>query len=131
MTDDQGALESTGDRVAYAAAGDLAAVRSFVRRAASAAGLMPDRVELLVLAVSELATNTLEHTSSGGLARIWRNDGQIVCEVVDGGRHRPFAAMPASDSRRGRGLAIVRSVVDDVATFDGPSGTVVRLRMNV
>jgi len=120
-----------GDVVVYSAASDLAMVRSFVRRAASAAGLMPDRVELLVLAVSESATNTLEHTSGGRLARIWSDDGRVVCDVVDSGRHRPFAAMPAADSHRGRGLAIVRSVVDDVIAFDGPSGTVVRMRMNV
>lgn len=131
MTDDFEEPESAGDEIAYAASGDLATVRSFVRRIARTAGLGPDRVELLVLAVSELATNTLEHTSGGGVARIWREDGQVVCEIVDSGRHRPFAAMPAADSHRGRGLAVVRSVVDSVIVFDGPSETVVRLRMNV
>lgn len=131
MTDDPDASESTGDVIAYAAAGDLAMVRAFVRRAAGAAGLMPDRVELLALAVSELATNTLEHTSGGGTARIWHSNGQVVCDVVDAGRRRPFAAMPSADSSRGRGLAIVRMVVDEVTVFDGQSGTVVRLRMNV
>jgi len=44
---------------------------------------------------------------------------------------RPFNAMRVADSRRGRGLAIVRSVVDDVTAHDVLSGTVVRLGMNV
>jgi anti-sigma regulatory factor (Ser/Thr protein kinase) len=38
--------------------------------------------------------------------------------------------MPPAESDRGRGLAIVQRVVDEVSTSTGPDGTVVRVRMD-
>lgn len=116
--------------IAYAEPGDLAAVRTFVRAAATSCGLSSTRTEMLVLAVSELTTNTLQHTSGGGHVRMWSDDLQIVCEVVDGGGARSFGQMPAADSHRGRGLAIVRRVVDALSTYAADAGTVVQIRMN-
>jgi anti-sigma regulatory factor (Ser/Thr protein kinase) len=110
---------------------DLGAVRAFARSRALALGLPTLRAEQLALAVSELATNTLQHTTDGGEVRVWSEPGRLMCEVVDGGHERPFGAMPSPDSQRGRGLAIVREVCDDVATTSGPTGTSVRLRMNL
>ena len=37
------------------------------------------------MAVSELATNTLQHTTGGGLVRILAEPGRVCCEVVDRG----------------------------------------------
>src|SRR5262249_6297779 len=116
--------------IAYARSGDLAAVRTFVRSAAIGHGLSAPRTEMLVLAISELTTNTLQHTTSGGRVRVWSGDGQIVCEVVDRGAERSFGHMPAADSHRGRGLAIVRRVVDALSSYVGDAGTVVQVRMN-
>ncbi len=118
------------DGMSYDEPDDVAAVRSFVRSAAVSRGLPPARAELLVLAVSELATNTLQHTTGGGQVRVWSDDHQIVCEVVDGGSARSIGRMPAADSQRGRGLAIVERVVDDLAIFADPAGVVVQVRMN-
>jgi serine/threonine-protein kinase RsbW len=117
------------DRMGYRELGDLAGVRSFVRSAALGRGLPAGRVELLMLAVSELAANTVEHTTGGGQVRLWRDGGDVVCEVADSGGPRTIRAMPAAASRRGRGLAIVQRVVDQVSTFAGPHGTVVQVRM--
>lgn len=116
--------------IVYAEPGDLAAVRTFVRAVATGRGLSPTRTEMLVLAVSELTTNTLQHTAGGGRVRMWSDDRQIVCEVVDRGTERPFGPMPAADSQRGRGLAIVRRVVDALSTYVADVGTVVQIRMN-
>ncbi|HEY1489070.1 MAG TPA: ATP-binding protein [Micromonosporaceae bacterium] len=124
------ASEPVVDAMAYGEPGDVAAVRSFVRSAALDRGLSAARAELLVLAVSELATNTIQHTTGGGRVRVWSDRHQVVCEVVDGGTDKRFGQMPAAESRRGRGLAIVRRVVDDLSTFAAPAGTVVQLRMN-
>jgi anti-sigma regulatory factor (Ser/Thr protein kinase) len=110
---------------------DLGAVRAFARSRGLALGLPTGRAELLALAVSELATNTLQHTADGGEVRVWSEPGRLMCEVVDGGRQRPIGAMPPPNSQRGRGLAIVREVCDDVATTSGPTGTSVRVRMNL
>jgi anti-sigma regulatory factor (Ser/Thr protein kinase) len=124
------AVPPVADTMAYAQPGDVAAVRSFVRAAAVERGLAPTRAELLVLAVSELTSNTLQHTTGGGVVRLWGDDRHVVCEVADGGVTRSFGQMPPAESDRGRGLAIVQRVVDEVSTSTGPDGTVVRVRMD-
>lgn len=128
--DSVGSVGAVVDGMAYGEPGDVAVVRSFVRSAAVNRGLSAARAELLVLAVSELATNTLQHTTGGGRVRVWSHGHQIVCEVTDGGAARSIGQMPAADSQRGRGLAIVRRVVDAVSIYAGPGGTVVQMRMN-
>lgn len=104
--------------IAYATAGDLGAVRAFVAARGAASGLAPERVELLALAVSELVTNTLQHTGGGGHVRLWTTGGELICDVVDsapaGAAARTRSAMPATDAVRGRGLAIVERICDTV-----------------
>ena len=51
------------DGMFYEVADDLRRVRAFVTERALALGLSAGRVEVLTLAVSELTTNTLQHTS--------------------------------------------------------------------
>ena len=51
---------------------DLRPVRSFVASRAKRAGLAPLRIPDLVLAISELAANTLRHTGGGGTVQVWR-----------------------------------------------------------
>lgn len=115
----------------YGEADDLAAVRAFVRSRAAALGLPERRVEMLALAVSELATNTLQYTSGGGRVRVWAGSGQLYCDVVDGGPMRSIGDMPPASAVSGRGLAIVRRVADDVDIIPEPGGTLVRVRMNL
>ncbi|ASW55232.1 ATP-binding protein [Plantactinospora sp. KBS50] len=114
----------------YARSTDLAGVRAFVRSRAETLGLPPERTDLLVLAVSELATNTLQHTAGGGRVRVWADADDVLCEVVDHGAARVFGrVMPAAGEIRGRGLAIVERVCDEVSSTVGPTGTVVLLRL--
>jgi len=114
----------------YHAPGDLALVREFVRAEAERIGLSRVRADLLAVAVSELATNTLQHTDGGGVVRIWAEPGRVRCEVVDGGAPPGFGrAMPAADQPRGRGLAIVERICDEVAIHPDGDGTAVRLGM--
>ena len=121
-----------GDALAYTGPDDLTTVRAFVRDRALTLGLPPRRADLLTLAVSELATNTLQHADGGGRVRIWGETGRVVCDVEDHGAARPFGrGMPPADSLRGRGLAIVERVGDDVATSTGPEGTRVRIGLNL
>lgn len=116
--------------IAYAEPADLAVVREFVRAEARDLGLSESRADLLTIAVSELATNTLQHTDGGGRVRLWAYDGRVVCEVIDGGRTRRFGrAMPGAREPRGRGLAIVERVCDEVGVTDAEDGTHVRLAM--
>ena|SRR5688572_10602113 len=123
---------ASGDGMAYARPDDLTTVRAFVRDRALTLGLPARRADLLMLAVSELATNTLQHAGGGGRVRIWAETGRVVCDVEDHGAARPFGrGMPPADSVRGRGLAIVEHVGDDVATSTGPDGTRVRIGLNL
>ncbi|GAA4601850.1 anti-sigma regulatory factor (Ser/Thr protein kinase) [Actinoplanes octamycinicus] len=120
------------DGMSYTEPDDLRRVRTFVTERARELGLPPARIDLLTLAVSELTTNTLQHTGGGGHIRVWAEDGQLICDVVDGGGPRPFGRpMPAAEAIRGRGLAIVERVCDSVYTTDVPGGTLVRICLHL
>ncbi|MEU4562573.1 ATP-binding protein [Actinoplanes sp. NPDC023936] len=120
------------DGMSYAVPDDLRAVRAFVTERAHALGMAEARIDLLALAVSELTTNTLQHTTGGGHIRVWVSDGRLVCDVVDRGTERPFGrAMPSAEAVRGRGLAIVERVCDAVYTTAVPEGTLVRICLNL
>ncbi|MEU8007491.1 ATP-binding protein [Catellatospora sp. NPDC049111] len=122
-------LATQPDEAAFTVADDFAGIRGFVRDRAVAAGLSTARAEMLMLAVSELMSNTIEHTGGGGVVRVWAEAGAVVCEVRDqrpGGWRPASAVMPAADAIRGRGMAIVSRVCDAVSV-DGDGS--VQLRM--
>ncbi len=120
------------DSMAYAAVADLPVLRAFVTDRAMSLGLAKDRADLLRLAVSELATNTLLYTAGGGRVRVWAEAGQLMCEVVDRGPAPQLGrAMPPPEAERGRGLAIVERVCDGVSTDAAVDGTAIRLRFNL
>jgi anti-sigma regulatory factor (Ser/Thr protein kinase) len=112
----------------------LADVRGFVSRHAMACGLPAVRIHDLVLAVHELAINSLRHGGGDGVVRLWRDGAAVVCEVRDSGvidepmvgRHRP-----AVEQESGRGLWLVNQLCDLVQVRSSPAGSTIRLRMNV
>lgn len=112
---------------------DLRTMRDVVGDHAHRCGLSADRTASLVLAVSELAANTLRHTSSGGTLHIWRTSHEILCQVSDQG----WIADPlAGRTRRpatepGHGLWVVNQVCDLVELRTGQSGTTFRLHMRL
>jgi anti-sigma regulatory factor (Ser/Thr protein kinase) len=108
----------------------LSAVRRFASDHASAAGFDRRRVQDVVLAVSELATNTVVHGGGRGLLRTWRDGDAVVHEVRDGGTIRePLVGRqrPAPGQIGGRGLWLVNEVCDLVQLRSSPAGTVVRV----
>ena len=118
----------------YQVASDLQGVRAFVHDLATLAGLTPSRADLLTLAVSELATNTLQHTSGSGRVRLWSEPGTLICEVEDRGRLDTPAdppRMPPLNSPGGRGLAIVDRVCDRVTMELTTEGVRHRLSMDL
>jgi anti-sigma regulatory factor (Ser/Thr protein kinase) len=113
---------------------DLRMVRSFVTTMAERAGLSPPRVSDLVIAISELAGNTLRHTPGGGTLQVWHTRDEIICQVSDGGqitdplaRHRP----PSDGLLGGNGLWLVNQVCDLVQARTGRAGTTTRLHMRL
>jgi anti-sigma regulatory factor (Ser/Thr protein kinase) len=113
---------------------DLRAVRDLVTECAGRSGLAPGRTSDLVLAVSEVAANTLRHTTGTGTLRVWAADGEIICQVTDTGQITdPLAGRrrPASDSFRHGGLWVVNQVCDLVELRSGPDGTTVRMHVRI
>ena len=113
---------------------DLAHVRAFAAAQARRAGLAADRARDLVIAVSELAANTWRHTDGGGTVHIWDADGELLCQVHDGGHiSDPLAGRrrPVPDAGRGHGLWVVNQLCDLVELRTGGTGTTIRLHMRL
>jgi anti-sigma regulatory factor (Ser/Thr protein kinase) len=113
---------------------DLPRVRSDVYRHASDAGLDPRRTGNAVLAVSELAANSVRHAGGGGTVRVWTEPGELVAEVSDGGRFdSPLAGCirPTPVQLYGRGLWLVNQVCDLVQIRSSEAGSVVRIHMRL
>jgi anti-sigma regulatory factor (Ser/Thr protein kinase) len=113
---------------------DLRRVRAMVTAAGERAGLAAAKVTDLMIAVSEVAANTLRHTGSGGVALAWRADGEILCQVTDTG----YIADPLAGLRRpppgelgGQGLWLVNQVCDLVEVRSTAGGTSVRMHMRI
>ncbi|HEV3094275.1 MAG TPA: ATP-binding protein [Solirubrobacteraceae bacterium] len=115
-------------------AASLRAVRRLVSREASWARLSDDRHADLVLAIDELATNSVTHGGGHGTLSVWRTDGAIVCEVRDGGHFAdPLAGLrpPTPEQLTGRGLWVARRLCDRVQISSSPGRTTVRVQMSV
>jgi anti-sigma regulatory factor (Ser/Thr protein kinase) len=110
----------------------LAGLRELVSRQAAAAGLDPSRTADLVLAVDEVATNSLRHGGGRGSLRVWREDGALVCEVRDAGRLKdPMAGRerPTPERDGGCGLWMVNQLCDLVQLRSFPDGAAVRMHV--
>ena len=111
---------------------DLAAMRRFVAARARAAGLDAIRCEDIVLAVNEIATNSVCHGGGSGTLRVWQEAGVLICEVRDRGRlDDPLAGRrrPSPSDDGGRGLWLANQVCDLVRLRSFPQGSAVRLHM--
>ena len=114
---------------------DPARARDFAASGARRAGLPPRRAADLVLAVGELAANTLLHTGEPGTLTVWATGSEIICQVSDTGQITdPLAGRIKPDLVKaggGQGLWVVQQVCDLVEIRTGPAGTVVRLHMQL
>jgi anti-sigma regulatory factor (Ser/Thr protein kinase) len=93
-------------------------------------GVAPPVGAEIALAVHEAAANVVEHAYPRGAGdvtvRARTDDGRVTVTVEDDGEWRP----PSRTDQRGRGLALMHGLMDDVeitAVEDG-SGTRVTLR---
>lgn len=113
----------------------LAPLRRAVGGWATLCGMSPDGVSDLQLTVGEAVTNAIEHaygdTAAGDRAGVdlelaLTADGSVDARVADGGRWRP---PPADPGYRGRGIALIRELAQDVHIASSGSGTTVRFRL--
>ncbi len=111
----------------------LVTLRDFVTSHASLAGVATQGVEQFALAVSEVATNVVQHGGGDGVLQIWTGPRTMVCEVTDTGSgvRDPLAGHLPPDrcAMRGRGLWLARQSCDLVEMRTGPTGTIVRLHL--
>lgn len=103
--------------------GALAAVLDAVEAAAQASGLRRGTVDRVVLVAGELLSNAVEH-GSGDVA-VWWQDTPTGGRLVVSGGGQPgadrvnAATHPDTLSTRGRGLAIVRELADEITSERG------------
>jgi anti-sigma regulatory factor (Ser/Thr protein kinase) len=110
----------------------LQPVRNFVDRHAKGFGLDADRGGDLVLAVGELAANTLRHTPGGGTGYAWRTRGEAIFQVTDQGRiSDPLVGRRRPAEATGLGLWVVHQICDLVELRTGPAGTTIRTHMRL
>lgn len=114
---------------------ELALVRHTVASRATALGLPADRVRDFMVAVSEVASNSIRHGGGRGVMRLWVADGSLVCELSDKGYIRdPLAGKvrPTGSQLGGRGLWFAHQLCDLVQIRSIESeGTRVRLHIDL
>jgi anti-sigma regulatory factor (Ser/Thr protein kinase) len=110
------------------------ALRKLIAREASDAGVSEARKSDLVLAVSEVATNSVRYGGGHGVLRLWQDRKVLVCEISDQGSiDEPLAGRMRPDSGEigGYGLWLVNQLCDLVQIRSFASGSVARMHVRV
>jgi anti-sigma regulatory factor (Ser/Thr protein kinase) len=107
----------------------LAEMRRDLAEQARDLGVLSERIPDLLLAVNEIATNSVLY-AGGGTVGVWPDNGHMVCEVRDRGYIRDELVgrrRPEYTQERGRGIWLANQVSDLVQIRTGPKGTRVRI----
>ncbi|MCD2198146.1 sensor histidine kinase [Actinomycetospora endophytica] len=112
----------------------LRGIRAWTKRHGFEAGLDPARIDGLVLAVSELVSNSIEHGAGHGTLSWWIRPGRVVAQVHDPGHMSaitPGLRRPDALSVRGRGVWLARQLCDVLHLWTTVDGTHARLEVGV
>jgi anti-sigma regulatory factor (Ser/Thr protein kinase) len=112
----------------------LGAVRELVARQADRVRLGVERTADLLVAVNEVATNSVRHGGGHGVLHVWSDASALVCELRDSGRiDDPLAGRtrPRAGQIGGYGLWLANQLCDLVLVRSLPAGNVVRLHMRL
>jgi anti-sigma regulatory factor (Ser/Thr protein kinase) len=110
----------------------LRGLRALVAEEAARFELSASRTDDLVLAASEVATNSIRHGGGAGVLRLWSEADSLVCEISDAGKiEDPLVgrARPAGDLESGYGLWLANQVCDLVQIRTLENRSVVRLHV--
>jgi len=110
---------------------DLPALRAAVEKVASA--YVPSRAADVVLAVHEVAVNSLIHGGGHGCLCVHHTGDELVFDVRDdnGTRSTPAVQPLSVDATRGRGLWLAERLTDAIHIDTSPDATSVRLHLVV
>ncbi len=106
----------------------LASVRGLMRRWLRHAGSSEDEIAEVTTAAGEACTNAIEHAGAGG-SSTFQMEGELTDDrgvevtVSDSGEWRP-----GRDDDQGRGLELMKALMDEVQVTPSPEGTVVRMQ---
>lgn len=106
--------------------------RRFVVEQAGRAGVRPEQIEIVTLAVNELVTNAVRHGGGGGELAVWVQEDDLVCQLSDRGSLRnPLAGrIPVPpEAPGGRGLLLVNQLCDLVRIHTTSAGTTIRIHV--
>ena len=111
---------------------ELASLRASLRDWLGALGLSEAEQHDLLVVCGEACTNAIEHAYGGDGAgeiaiELRRGNGQIQVALRDFGQWR----RPAVAGRRGRGLPLMRAIMDDVEVTPRESGTTITMRRRI
>lgn len=105
--------------------------RSSIREWVDANGLIPHRMDDVLVAITELTTNAIRAARTAVEVRAWTTSDVVSFEVIDDGPG--FDPSIPRDARqldplaeRGRGLFLVATLADECTIESGPNGTIVR-----
>jgi anti-sigma regulatory factor (Ser/Thr protein kinase) len=111
-------------------AGDIPATRRTVAQYARTCGISEEQVEVLELAASELATNSIRYGGGSGTLAMWVEPDAVVVEFSDAGQVLdPLTGRltPSVKQEGGRGLFLVHQLCDLVQVRSSEQGTSVRI----
>jgi anti-sigma regulatory factor (Ser/Thr protein kinase) len=120
----------------HAAPGELRAARQRLRGWLTHGGALDDpEIDDVLLAVGEASTNALEHGSDSDPGRVVGvevsiSDDTLVAEVSDTGSWQHDAARSALLGR-GRGLMIMRGIMDEVRIANSQAGTTLTMTRRI
>lgn len=89
---------------------------------------LTEQVELVMLLVSELVTNSVRYSSGDITVRLRRNGGLYV-EVVDNDEHIPNVQRPDDLGEGGRGLLLINALSEEWGAEPLDNGKCVWLRL--
>ncbi|MEU0333888.1 SpoIIE family protein phosphatase [Streptomyces sp. NPDC006193] len=112
----------------------LAPVRKALRDWLALCDLAPGTVQNVLVAAGEACANAIEHGhrhSPGGTVRLRAEAfaDRLRLTVADSGRWKH--PQPGSEPHRGRGVALMRALMQQVTIVPGPSGTTVDMQMRI
>lgn len=114
--------------------GQLRVLRTLAAHYLGLTGIERERMDDLVLAINEVATNSVQHAGGHGTLRIWQEGTTVLCEVRDDGYITdPLVGRrtPGFGDEASRGFWVVNQLCDLVQVRSSPAGTVVRMHVRL